>query len=93
MPQTKEQIEQDIEAGDKEEDIYTEAGRETAEDDDSITNEEEGCMEGYEEGDKAVKCAKCGKILEDDFIEREIDGEEYRFCSETCAESFKKPES
>ncbi|MAG45146.1 MAG: hypothetical protein CMH63_00030 [Nanoarchaeota archaeon] len=93
MPKTKEELEVEIEEGDREEDVYTPEGRETAEDDDTITNEEEGFMEGYEEGDIAVKCANCNKILDDDFIEREIDGIEYRFCSETCAETFKKPES
>ena len=90
MPKTKEELEEEVESGDREEDIYTEEGRETAEEDDTITDSEEGFMEGYEEGDSAVKCANCGTILEDDFIEREINGEEFRFCSEECAETFKK---
>lgn len=87
----KDQVEKEIETGDKEEDIYTDEGREVAEEDDMITNEEEGFMEGYEEQSRATKCAKCKVILEDDFIEEEINGEEYRFCSEKCAETFKKP--
>lgn len=87
----KDVIEKEIETGDREEDIYTEEGRKVAEDEDMITNEEEGFMEGYEEEDRAAKCAKCRKILEEDFIEEEIDGDEYRFCSRRCAETFKKP--
>lgn len=90
MKKTKEKIEEEIESGDKEEDIYTEEGREVAEDDDTITNEEEGFMKGYDEGDRAVKCANCKKILEEDFIEEEVDGESYHFCSERCAERFKR---
>ncbi|MEK6856949.1 MAG: hypothetical protein AABX49_02955 [Nanoarchaeota archaeon] len=87
----KDQIEKDIETGDLEEDIYTEEGREVAEDEGMITNTEEGFMEGYDEEGRAVKCAKCKILLEEDFIEEEIKGEEYRFCSEKCAETFKKP--
>lgn len=87
----KDQIEKEIESGDREEDIYTEEGREVAEDEEVITNAEEGFMEGYEEEGRAVKCANCKSLLEEDFIEEEIGGEEYRFCSEKCAETFKKP--
>ncbi len=87
----KDQVEKEIETGDREEDIYTEEGRDVAEDEDVITDVEEGFMEGYEEGSRAAKCAKCKIILEEDFIEEEINGEVYRFCSERCAETFKKP--
>lgn len=87
----KDQIEKEIETGDRDEDIYSEEGREVAEDEEVITNEEEGFMEGYGEGSRAAKCAKCKTILEEDFIEEAINGEEYRFCSERCAETFKKP--
>jgi hypothetical protein len=83
----------EIKEGNKDEDIYTEEGREAAEDDDAITNVDEGFMEGYESGEKAAKCAKCNKVLEDDLVEKEIDGEDYRFCSEQCAETFKKPQN
>ncbi len=88
MRKTKEQIEKDIEIGDKDEDIYTDEGREVAEDEDEISDVEEGFMEGYEEDEKAAKCAYCKKILGDDFIEEEIDGEMLRFCSERCANKY-----
>jgi len=55
---TKERIEEEIESGDKEEDIYTEEGAEVAEDDDSITNEEEGFMKGYNESETESKRPK-----------------------------------
>ncbi|MBS3157515.1 hypothetical protein J4442_05090 [Candidatus Woesearchaeota archaeon] len=85
MRKTKEQLERDIELGEKDEDIYTGEGREVAEDEDEISDVEEGFMEGYEEDENAAKCAKCRKILGEDFIEEEIDGEMLRFCSEKCA--------
>jgi hypothetical protein len=93
MPKSKEQTEREMELGDKDEDIYTAEGREVAEDDDTITNSDEGFMEGYDSGEKTARCAKCNKILEDDFHEKEIEGEDYRFCSESCAETFKKPQN
>ena len=55
---TKERIEEEIESGDREEDIYTEEGAEVAEDDDSITNEEEGFMKGYNESESPKKRLK-----------------------------------
>lgn len=73
-----------------EEDIYDEEERDKLEEDeDEITPEEEGFMKGYEEGKKMSMCAKCGKALLDDFVEREIGKDIYRFCSNHCAESFK----
>ena len=38
---SKDQVEKEIETGDREEDIYTEEGREVAEDEDVITDAEE----------------------------------------------------
>jgi len=85
---TKEELERDIETGDADEDIYTDAGREIAEEDDAITDVEAGVMEGFEEDEAAVKCANCKKILEEDFIEEELGGELLRFCSEQCARDY-----
>ncbi|MAF50829.1 MAG: hypothetical protein CMH64_01935 [Nanoarchaeota archaeon] len=81
MP-TKEQIEEEMESGDREEDIYTEEGRELAEEGDEITNVEEGFMEGYEGGEASAKCKNCKKVLKEDFIESEVNGEVIKFCSE-----------
>ncbi|MBI2574458.1 hypothetical protein HYV82_01080 [Candidatus Woesearchaeota archaeon] len=74
-----------------EEDIYEEEEREKLEEEeDEITPGEEGFMKGYEEGSKMSRCAKCGKAIVEDFVEKEIKGEVYRFCSNHCAESYKK---
>ena len=72
-------------------DIYGEKGREGEVSSDSISPEEEGFMKGYEEGEKAAKCAHCGKVLGGggEIVEKEIKGEVYRFCCNTCAENFK----
>jgi hypothetical protein len=79
-----------IAEGEADEDVYEEEGREELEEDAEISAEEEGFMKGYEEDGKMAMCAKCGKIFKKDFVEKEIDGEVYRFCSGHCAEAFKK---
>ena len=71
-------------------DVYTEEGRESLVDDDEISAEEEGFMEGAEGGGQGAKCRKCGKILQDDFIERRVDDEIYRFCSDECSHKYMK---
>ncbi|MBS3149760.1 hypothetical protein J4455_03670 [Candidatus Woesearchaeota archaeon] len=58
---------------------------------DEIDGFEEGFMKGYKDKNTAT-CAMCGKVLRDadGTIEIDIDDETYRFCSERCAERFKK---
>lgn len=72
------------------EDIYTDEGREKAEESDEITDVEEGFMEGYEEDEDAAKCSNCKKILEEDFLEEEFHGELLKFCSDKCAREYEK---
>ena len=71
-------------------DVYTDEGLEELEEDDEIAPWEEGFMEGAKGGGQGAKCRRCGKILIDDFIERQIGTSIYRFCSEKCAEQYKK---
>lgn len=79
----------DFEEGEHEGDIYDEEGREELEESDEITELEEGFVEGYEEGEHEAKCAECGKVLIDEtFVEEELDGHHYKFCSEECALAF-----
>ena len=85
-----EEEENEIKEGDIEEEVYSEAGREEMEEEDEITDLDEGFMKGYDEGTKMVKCPTCGKILEKDFVEMEIDDEVYRFCCEEHAEKYVK---
>ena len=69
-------------------DIYSEEGREEQVDSDEISPREEGFMEGAHDDGQGAKCRKCGKILMDNFIERKVDDETYRFCSDECADKY-----
>jgi len=89
--ETKEEKVKEIESGEKDEDVYSEESLEPMEESDEITEVDEGFMGGYERGDFLAECAKCKKMLTTDFIEKDIDEEIYRFCSEKCASKFKKP--
>ncbi|MDP6642263.1 MAG: hypothetical protein QGF74_02715 [Candidatus Nanoarchaeia archaeon] len=84
-------IEETVENEDKElRDVYSEEGREESIEDDEIDEVEQGFMQGYDAGDRLAKCSLCLKILSDDFIEEELKGELYRFCSEEHAETYKR---
>ncbi len=79
----------DFEEGEHEGDIYDEEGREKLQEADEITEIEEGFVEGYEEGEHQAKCAECSVVLvNEDFVEEELDGKHFRFCSEECANAF-----
>lgn len=71
-------------------DIYTEEGAQDLEEDDEIAPWEEGFMKGARGGGQGAKCRRCGKILIDDLIERQVGSSIYRFCSEKCAEQYRK---
>lgn len=91
--ETEEEIKEDMDIGEKNEDVYSEEGRENLLDDDEIDAEEEGFMEGAEGRGQLAKCDQCHKVLSDDpdkTVELEIDGELFLFCSDRCAEKFKK---
>ena len=90
MSKTKEQIEEDMERGDLEEDLYTDEGREVAREEGEITNVEEGFMQGYEGEAKSAKCSNCKKVLKGDFIEEEFHSEVLKFCSDKCAREYEK---
>ena len=72
-----------------EDDIYNkDVTEEMINEEDEITDVDEGFMKGYESGEKVAKCPICKEVLEDDFVEREIRGDVYRFCSDEHAELF-----
>jgi len=77
-----------VQVGDKEADVYTEAGRtDLKEEEDEIANWEEGFSEGAE-GTEGAHCENCHKPLGDrdaTIIEREVKGKILLFCSEKCA--------
>lgn len=71
-------------------DIYDEEGREDEVDNDEISPREEGFMEGAHDDGQGAKCRKCGKVLGQDIVEKEIDGEVCRFCSDGCVEKYEE---
>ena len=88
---TKEEIEQDMDMGRKEETVYSEEGREKLAEDDEIAPFEQGYMEGAEGRGKKASCAYCGALIAEDeqsIIEREFEGEMKWFCSEDHAEKY-----
>ena len=68
---------------------YSDETRQKLEENDEIDELEEGFMQGYE-NDNLAECSQCKKVLEDDIVEKEFDGDLYRFCSEKCADDFEK---
>lgn len=75
----------------KEEGVYSDCAREGLVEDDEITPEEEGFMEGAEDDGQKAKCASCGKMLTPkNTVERDFEGELKWFCSEHCADKFEE---
>ena len=94
MAKTKEQMKKEIVEGKKEEDLYTDAGREVMREGGGLTDLEEGFMQGYKEGEKMAVCANCGIVLREDVVEEEFEEKNgmhrYRFCSSECATKFEE---
>jgi len=77
------------ETGEKEADVYSDEGIENLqEDEDEISPAEAGFMEGAKGVGHLAKCATCGKILGEDIVEKEVQGDVHRFCDDTCATKF-----
>lgn len=75
-----------VRVGEKEEDVYTEEGREEMVSTDEIEPWEEGFSKGAQKA--VVYCARCKTLLgdrQDKIIEREFQGTTYLFCSDKCA--------
>ncbi len=52
---------------------------------------ESSFMKGYTEDEKIDECAECGSAINDEKkLVREIEGEEYAFCSDLCEKEFKE---
>lgn len=90
--ETSEEIKEDMEHGEKNEDVYTPEGREKLEEDSEIEPWEEGFMEGASEGGQLGKDALTGEPLMDidHVVELNIRGRIYRFVNSKNAEKFKK---
>jgi hypothetical protein len=89
---TEEQISDEMEQGTKNEDVYSEEGREKLVEDGEISPEEEGFMEGASEEGQLGKDALTGEPLMDveDVVETEIDGRMYRFVNAENARKFRE---
>lgn len=58
---------------------------------DAASEEEEGFIQGYKEDDDVAECAECGiAIRTDKRVKRDINSEEYTFCSKDCADEFEE---
>ena len=91
--ETKDKQREDMDLGEKDEEVYTEVGREKLEEDDEISPSEEGFMEGAEDKGELGTCANCGKPIPQDsdkVVETKIDGEIVWYCCEECAEKRRK---
>ena len=54
-----------------------------------IDSTEEAFIRGYSEEDNVIECAECGAAVnEEKKVIKEINDEEYIFCSELCAKEF-----
>ncbi len=74
----------------EDDDIYDEEEREEQLEEDEITPEEAGFVEGYEKL-RFVKCGQCGKSVDvEKAFEIEVKGNDYLFCSEKCGDKFEK---
>lgn len=48
-------------------------------------------MKSYDEDEKVEECAECGRsVKEEKRVVKEVEGEEYVFCSESCAREFEE---
>ena len=86
---TPEEIEQEMDQGEKEADVYSNEGRENLTEDGEMSADEEGFMEGAEGRGQKQCCSECGDLLgEDNVVEREVNGEIKWFCSEEHAQNY-----
>lgn len=89
---SRQQKEEEIEAGEKDEDIYTKEGRNVIEEEGEVEPWEEGFMEGASDLGQLGKDGLTGQPImgAENVIELEFQGKMYRFVSEKNAEEFMK---
>jgi len=80
-----------MEHGERNEDVYSEEGREKLVEDGEVEPEEAGFMAGAESGGQLAKDALTGEPLmdTDNVVETEINGQMYRFVNEENAQKFR----
>lgn len=72
---------------DIEDDYQEKVEEELDEDEDEL---EGGFMKGYEKESNAIRCAHCKSLIEDDGVEEEFAGFNYKFCCQECLKEFEK---
>ena len=88
--ESSDEFESKLHVGEKEEDVYTEEGREELVEEDGAKAWEEAWAEGAEGKGSLGNCGHCGKTLsERKTVERRIKGKIVFFCSEKCAKAGK----
>ncbi|MFO8016446.1 MAG: hypothetical protein R6U32_05055 [Candidatus Woesearchaeota archaeon] len=81
----------EMEMGNKEDDVYSDEGREDLVENGEITSIEQGFMEGAELDGQQAKCANCGQMLTPgNTIEKQMEGETKWFCSEECVQRYEE---
>ncbi len=74
-----------------EDDLESEEAREEATEDDELEPWEEGFLEGATGDGQLGKCANCGDMItEKNCVEKKIEEELHRFCSEKCLEKYEE---
>ena len=74
-------------------DVYSDNFNESLEEDDEISEAEEGFMVGYNEDDFVKECENCKNLLDDNFIQHELNNKKYGFCSKKCLREFLKSQA
>lgn len=74
------------------EEVYSTEGRSKLVERDEISPWEAAFMEGADDDGQQAKCRKCGSMIDRSHrvLEKVIDKELHRFCSEQCLEDFEK---
>ena len=56
------------------------------------SSSEEGFMKGYLNEEEVKECCECGTAIKNEkqLITREIEGEQFAFCSQNCADEFEE---
>lgn len=82
----------DLKTGKRNEDVYSEEGRELLEEDDELEAWEAGFAQGADEEGQLSKDALTGEPLMgiEDVVEIKIDGQLYRFANDENAEKFRQ---
>ena len=92
VKKTDDEVKDDMEMNLDDEEVYEKQGREQLVEDDEISPEEEGFMEGATDAGQQGKDALTGEPLMDveNVVEAELDGKVYRFVSEENARKFRE---